>query len=67
MRKSVPMVLQMENVECGAAALAMILRYLGKYSLSLEQLRLDCHISRDGVTAKGIKDLRKNTALRAEW
>ena len=64
MRKNVPMVLQMENVECGAASLAMIMRYYGKNSLSLEQLRLDCHVSRDGVTAKGIKDASEKYGLK---
>ncbi len=52
---NVPLVLQMENVECGAASLAMVLRFFGKKSISLEQLRTDCNVSRDGVTAKGIK------------
>lgn len=52
---NVPLVLQMENAECGAASLAMVLRYFGKKSISLEQLRIDCNVSRNGVTAKGIK------------
>lgn len=52
---NVPIVLQMENAECGAASLAMVLRYFGNKNISLEQLRVDCNVSRDGVNAKGIK------------
>ncbi len=62
-RVKVPFVLQMENVECGAACLAMILRYFGKKDISLEQLRADCNVSRDGVTAKGIKNAAKKNGL----
>lgn len=49
--KNVPVVMQMEMVECGAASLGMILAYHKKW-LPLEQLRKDCGISRDGCSAK---------------
>ncbi len=51
--KRVPAVLQMEAVECGAASLAMIFAYYKKY-LPLEQMRVDCGVTRDGVKAGSI-------------
>ena len=49
----VPVVMQLEVLECGAASLTMIMHYYRKW-LPLEQVRMDCGVSRDGVNARNI-------------
>ena len=49
----VPVIMQLEALECGAASLAMVLAYYQKW-IPLEQVRLDCGVSRDGSSMKNI-------------
>ena len=48
-----PIVMQLEALECGAASLTMVMAYYGKW-VALEQVRVDCGVSRNGSNAKNI-------------
>ena len=60
----VPVVMQMENLECGAACLAMIMAFHGKW-VSLEKVRTDCGVSRDGSNAQNLLRAARAYGMKA--
>jgi ABC-type bacteriocin/lantibiotic exporter with double-glycine peptidase domain len=58
----VPVIIQMEALECGAASLAMVLAYYDKW-IPLSQVRQDCGVSRDGSNLKNIYLAAQNYGL----
>ncbi len=64
-RTRVPVIMQMEALECGAASLAMVMAYYEKW-VPLEQVRLDCGVSRDGSNAKNVLVAARNYGFEAQ-
>ena len=58
----VPVIMQMDSLECGAASLAMILAYYGKWVDACE-IREACGVSRDGSSGKNLLAAARNYGL----
>jgi HlyB family type I secretion system ABC transporter len=62
--RGIPLVQQIDEMDCGAASLAMICRHFGR-KVSLSHIRQLCHTSRDGTSLKAICHAASELGLAA--
>ena len=61
----VPVIMQMEALECGAACLTMVMAYYRRW-IPLEQVRADCGVSRDGSNALNVAKAARSYGMLAK-
>ncbi|MCX6411352.1 MAG: cysteine peptidase family C39 domain-containing protein [Actinobacteria bacterium] len=64
-RVKVPTIAQMEEADCGAASLGMILAHYGCW-VPLEELRVACGVSRDGANALAVVNAARHYGFEAQ-
>ncbi|WP_373804352.1 cysteine peptidase family C39 domain-containing protein [Bacteroides heparinolyticus] len=58
-----PSYIQLDGMDCGAACLQIISKYYGRY-FSQQTMRELCHITRNGVSLRGISDAAETIGYR---